>query len=129
MVVRPLVTRERRPRDLDRRFLVRGDFVQGLIVRVPDVKQRSDGIAEQPGRFILGPLQEDVAFLAVVADDLYRIAIARLEILVRIQTQPDGDAGAPALGVVAQHAAVLERGTSRPLLGEIERPAESPRTA
>ena len=34
---------------------------------------------------------------------------------------------APALGVVAEHAAVLERRAGGPLLGEVQRPAESPR--
>ena len=98
-----------------------------LVVGVPDVEQRADRVAEVPRRLVLRPLAEDVALLVVVADDLDRVAVARFQVLVRVQPQPDGDGAAPALGVVAEHLVVLERRAGGPLLGEVQRPAEPPR--
>src|SRR5581483_4828516 len=83
--VGPFVARERGTGDLDHRLLVRRDVGPLLVLRVPDVEERANGIAEEPRRLILGPFQEDVALLAVVADDLDRIAIARLQVLIRVQ--------------------------------------------
>ena len=59
-------------------------------------------------RVVLAELDEHVALVPTLCDELKRVAVTGLEILVRIEAQPERDSAAPAVGVVAQIFLALE---------------------
>ena len=100
--------------DLDHGSFFKGDIRPLQVGGVPDLEKRTDGVAEEARGFILGELEEDVSFFGVIAGDLNGIAIARFQVFIGSEAQPDGDGGVPALVVVTEHVhtAVLRTGGS-----------------
>lgn len=112
--VSPGVAREGRFGDLNHGTFFKGNVGPLHVGWVPDVEERTDGVAEEARRFVLGEFEEDVSFFGVIAGDLNGIAIARFQVFIGSEAQPDGDGGVPALVVVTEHVhtAVLRTGGS-----------------
>src|SRR5687767_4516927 len=76
-------------------------------------------------RVVFAELDEHVALVPALRHELQWIAVARLEVLVRVQAQPKRHGTTPAVRVVAQVLLALEEDDRPDLLREMQRVTEA----
>jgi hypothetical protein len=106
--MRPRLARKWRAIQIHRWALFGSHLRTVEVVGIPDLNQQSDREAELTRRRVLGPFEQDEAFLGVFADDLHGIAIAGHQVLVGIELQSDRHGRDPVLVVVVEYAVALE---------------------